>query len=74
MKREIEKLAKLSDYSNGQAELIFYYAGHGFPDENTKESYIMPVDISGQDVRSGIKLSNLYEKLTEFPSKRVTVF
>jgi len=74
MKREIEKLAKLSDYSNGQAELIFYYAGHGFPDETTKESYIMPVDISGQDVRSGIKLSDLYEKLTEFPSKRVTVF
>lgn len=74
MKREIEKLSKLSDYSNGQAELIFYYAGHGFPDENTKESYIMPVDISGQDVRSGIKLSDLYNKLTEFPSKRVTVF
>jgi len=74
MKREIDKLVKLAGYSNGQAELIFYYAGHGFPDEISKESYIMPVDISGSDVTAGIKLSGLYQQLTSVSSKRVSVF
>ncbi|MEA3316626.1 MAG: caspase family protein, partial [Bacteroidota bacterium] len=74
MKREIEKLSKLAKYSNGKAELIFYYAGHGFPDEKTKESYIMPVDIGGANVRDGIKLIDLYNKLTEFPTQKVSVF
>lgn len=74
MKREIEKLSRLALYSKGEAELIFYYAGHGFPDEKTKESYIMPVDISGSDVTSGIKLSYLYKKLTENPVRSATVF
>lgn len=73
MNREIEKLSKLAQYSNGNATLLFYFAGHGFPDENTKEAYIMPVDISGTNVQSGIKLSDLYAKLTAFPSKKVIV-
>jgi len=74
MKREIEKLSRLALYSNGEAELYFYFAGHGFPDEKTHKSYIMPVDISGVDVVSGIELSYLYRKLTENPIKRGTVF
>ncbi|MDA3781116.1 MAG: caspase family protein, partial [Bacteroidales bacterium] len=74
MKREVEKLSKLAKYSKGKAELLFYYAGHGFPDEKTKESYIMPVDISGAYVSDGIKLDDLYSKLTEYPVCRVTVF
>lgn len=74
MNREIEKLMKLAQYSNGKAEIVFYYAGHGFPDESTKESYLMPVDISGSEVASGIKLSNLYQKLSKYPTKKTTVF
>lgn len=74
MNREIDKLSKLAKYSNGESTFIFYFAGHGFPDEMTKEAYIMPVDISGTNVSQGIKLDNLYAKLTEFPSKKVMVF
>jgi hypothetical protein len=74
IRREIEKLVKLTQYSNGEAEIIFYYSGHGFPHEQTKESYIMPVDISGSDVESGIKLSDIYSKLSKYPSKKVTIF
>jgi len=74
MNQEIEKICKLAQYSNGKAELIVYYAGHGFPDEVSKESFIMPVDISGANVTSGIKLSELYLKLTESGAQRVTVF
>ncbi len=74
MKSEIEKIRKIAQYSNGKAEIIFYFAGHGFPDEITKEAFIMPVDISGTNVTDGVKLSDLYESLTSNPSQRVTVF
>ena len=74
MMQGISKLNKLSEISEGEAELIFYYAGHGLPDEITKEAYIMPVDISGSNVTSGIKIDDVYKKLLEFPNKKVTVF
>ena len=67
----LNNLAKIDD---GNAELILYYSGHGLPDEQTKESYIMPVDISGNNVSQAIKLTDVYNKLLEHPSKRVTVF
>jgi uncharacterized caspase-like protein len=74
MKQGIQKIVKLAEVEGGNAELIFYYAGHGFPDETTKESYLMPVDVSGTNVKEGISLKNLYADLTKFPTKRVTVF
>ena len=70
---EVIKLAKTT--AGGNAEIIMFYAGHGFPDERTQEPYIMPVDISGADVTNGIKLSKLYSDLTASPNiSRVTVF
>nr|NQU90583.1 WG repeat-containing protein [Bacteroidota bacterium] len=70
MKREIMRLANKTKYSKGDVELIFYYSGHGFPDNETKEGFIMPVDIAGANVSDGIKLSKLYQDLTEYPSKK----
>lgn len=71
----INKTNKLIQVTNGKAKVIVYYAGHGLPDEVTKEPYLIPVDVSGTDVQSGgIKLSYLYSKLTEFPAQQVTVF
>ena len=61
-------------YLQGKAEVIFYYAGHGMPHETTKESYLMPVDISALNIEDGIKLTWLYSKLTEYNSKSVLVF
>ncbi len=70
----IDKINKLIANTNGKAKVIVFYAGHGLPDEKTKAAYIIPVDVSGSNISSAIKLSNMYEKLTEFPSKQVTVF
>lgn len=65
---------KIIQKEDGVAEVIVYYSGHGLPDEHTKEPYIIPVDISGNDVQNAIKLQTLYNKLTEYPSKKITVF
>lgn len=70
----IAKLKLLSKASNGKSQLTVFYAGHGLPDEATKEPYLIPVDVNGANVTSGIKLQNVYSDLTEFPSERVTVY
>ncbi|MCK4663241.1 MAG: caspase family protein [Bacteroidales bacterium] len=56
------------------AELIFYYAGHGLPDEITNIPYLIPVDVNGTDLSSAIKLSDVYKQFSECSAKRVTIF
>ena len=74
MKQAIAKTNLIIKNAKGKAEVFVYYAGHGLPDEVTHEPYLIPVDISGQNARDGIKLNDLYAKLTEYPSKRIIVF
>ena len=73
MKRELIRLINKSKYGNENIELIFYYSGHGFPDMQTQEAYIIPVDISSTNVKDGIKLSKLYSDLSEFTPHKITV-
>jgi tetratricopeptide (TPR) repeat protein len=70
----INKMEKLAKSYYGEAELIFFFAGHGLPDENTHESYIMPVDISGSTIQYAVKLGDLYRQLSANPAKRILVF
>jgi hypothetical protein len=72
--QKISKMNLIIKNTQGNAEIFFYYAGHGLPDEQTKEPYLMPVDVSGKNANEGIKLKDLYFKLAEYPSKRITVF
>ena len=57
-----------------EAELIFYYSGHGNNDEATKEPYLLPVDITGKNIRLGISLTELYRELATYPVKGAYVF
>lgn len=54
--------------------IIFYYAGHGIPDEASKTAYLLPVDGLGTDVSTGYKLDDLYATLGNMPASRITVF
>jgi len=74
MSQGLSWLSNLANVDNGKAELIFYYSGHGLPDETTKEPYIIPVDISGSNITQAIKLNDVYTKLTEHPALKVTAF
>ncbi len=74
MRSAIDKFNNIIKNLDGQAEVYVYYAGHGLPEEATKEAYIMPVDVSGADIKYAIKTQELYDKLTEYPSKKVVVF
>jgi hypothetical protein len=74
MTGDIIKVKKLIKAIGLKTEVIVYYAGHGLPKESTNESFLIPIDVTGNNIDAGIKLSYLYSQLTEFKSKKVTVF
>jgi len=74
IRRELARMSSLAKQDEGKAELIFYYSGHGLPDEATREPYLIPVDVAGASIREGIRVSEVYGKLSENPCSRITVF
>lgn len=73
MNQEIDFLTRLAA-REPKAEIIFYYAGHGFPDEKTKEPYLIPVDVNASSLDLAIPLYELYNKLSNTGAQKVTVF
>jgi len=73
MAQNIELISKIVSKIEG-SELIFYYAGHGLPDENTKAAYLIPVDVSGTNLNSAIRLSDIYDQYSQSGAKRITIF
>lgn len=67
-------LKNVCEKYEGEASVIFYYAGHGIPDASDKSAYLLPVDGDGRYVATGYKLDELYAKLGNMPTKSVTVF
>ena len=74
MKREINWLKQVSDAYKGSAKIIIYYAGHGIPDEATRDAYLLPVDGFGTDITTGYSLQALYATLGDLKAKSITVF
>lgn len=73
IRRQINWLCQVMEAYQGQANIIFYYAGHGIPDESNMSSYILPVDGYGTDVSSGYGLDKLYSELSSKPAKSILV-
>ena len=74
MKREIDRVTQLVQRIGKDAELIFYYAGHGLPDEVTKIPYLIPVDVDATNLTSAVKLSDIYQKFSSTNAGRITIF
>lgn len=73
IKRQVSWLTQVMEAYNGEANVIFYYAGHGIPDESNRSSYLLPVDGVGNDVTTGYSLEKLYAELSSKPAKSVVV-
>jgi hypothetical protein len=73
IRRELIKLSSYSKGVDGNAELIFYYAGYGLIDEKTLEPYILPVDIENDDPKFIVRISDLYKMLQEDASRRISI-
>lgn len=73
IRAEIGWITKVAQAYKGEAKVIFYYAGHGIPDETTQSSYLLPVDGFGSDPESGYKLRSLYDNLASAPTVSTVV-
>ena len=74
MKREFNWLKQVSDAYKGSSKIIVYYAGHGIPDETTRDAYLLPVDGFSTDITTGYSLETLYSVLGSLQAKSITVF
>lgn len=74
LKFNIKWLQNILKAFGGEASVIFYYAGHGIPDDQSKTAYLLPVDGYGSDVSTGYSLADLYKDLGKLPSKEISVF
>ena len=71
---ELEWLRQVCEAFNGEASVIFYYAGHGVPDEKSGSAYLLPTDGNSRIMRTCFNMNELYETLGKMPAKKVTVF
>ena len=60
--------------TNDDINIIFYYAGHGIPNEETKDTYLLPVDANGRQTEACYSLKRLYKELGEMNARQTTVF
>ena len=74
IKHEVSWLTKVLNAYGGEGKGIFYYAGHGIPDDATKNAYLLPVDGYGNDINTGYSLNQLYKDLGSTQSQGITVF
>ena len=73
MQEKLDWLINIAS-ANPKAEIFFYYSGHGNNDEATKAAYLLPVDITGKNVRLGMALDELYQRLGALSVKGAYVF
>lgn len=73
MKYHINLMKSIAKAYNGNAKIIFYYSGHGIPDEVQKSGYILPIDGYGNDATSGFSLKALYSDLSSIPAASVLI-
>lgn len=74
MKRALNWIETIADIAGEESKIIFYYAGHGIPDEKEKAAYIIPSDGFPKDISTCFKLEDIYARLGKIEAKSVIVF
>lgn len=74
MKFQIDWLRQVMQTFNGEARAIVYYAGHGVPDEQSHNAFLLPIDGYVGNTSSAYSLEEFYKTLSSLPARSVTVF
>jgi len=70
----VTDMQKIAKAFKGNINIIFYYAGHGIPDEATGDSYLLPIDADGINMRVCYPINQLYKELGELNVKNIVCF
>lgn len=70
----VKDIKNIAQAYKGNLNVLFYYAGHGVPNESSNDSYLLPIDTDGRSVEVCYPLSKLYEELGSMNAKSVIVF
>ena len=71
----VEKMKLVADAYDGEASVIFYYAGHGFPDDKQATAYLLPIDGDASNITTtGYSLAKLYKEISQLKLKSSVVF
>lgn len=74
MIRAMRDIASIASVYQGDIDVIFYYAGHGIPNESTKDAYLLPIDADGTQTEGCYSLNKLYGELGDMKARSVLVF
>ncbi len=74
MKSALAFLRDIDNAYNGDIDVIFYYSGHGAPDEASKEAFLIPVDAYKPVKDVCLPLDELYTSLGGLKARSVKVF
>ena len=72
MSQAISRLERLMELDGENRDIVVFYSGHGMPEEQTKEPYLIPVDINGNNVSQGIALKEFMQRLGEKPHGNIS--
>ena len=70
----VNDIKRIAEAYKGDCNIIFYYAGHGVPNEVNKEAYLLPVDADGMQTEVCYPVSRLYKELGDMGARSVVVF
>lgn len=74
MAAAISHLKDIGDaYGKDGFNIVFYYVGHGLPDDKYHESFILPVDVDPKNTSICYPLEKLYAELGNMGASSVTV-
>ena len=68
--QDIKNIANAYD----KIRVIFYYAGHGIPNESTRDAFLLPIDADGSHTEVCYPLKRLYEELEALNTSSVVLF
>ena len=73
MKYFLSWLERVMKAYEGSARAIFYYSGHGMPDDANRQAFLLPVDGHSISPESGLSTETLYARLGALQSASTMV-
>ncbi len=74
MLRAMRDIKDIASAYTGDIRVVFYYAGHGIPNEATKDAFLLPIDADGTQTEGCYSLNKLYTELGGLNAQSVVVF